>query len=133
MALFGDTGMSNLEDVLGKQAASASAGVKDQYAQAKKRLVSRLAANGQLMSGVADYPLGDLSAGEGEALSGVQNSLSSALAGIPANDWLQQNNFGRDYNLASMVGRQNKPSTLEEILGAVGKIGPSAAMFAALA
>src|SRR5690348_13208151 len=94
-ALFPDYNPTNLQDTLQKSADSSSAGIKDQYAQARKRLVSQQAASGRLMSGVADYPLTDLDTSEGSALSGVQDSLAQALSGIPAESYLNQNQFNR--------------------------------------
>lgn len=129
MALFGDS----LEDVLGGQAQSATAQTKDKYAQARKRLVGQQAASGRLMSGVADYPLGDLDTQEGQDLSGIQSGLASKLGGISAEDWLNNQNFLRQYGLADKIGKANKPSTLDELFQGIGSIGPTVATLAALA
>lgn len=126
--LFSDFSPNSLEDVLGKQAQSATVQTQDQYGQARKRLVGQQAASGRLMSGVSDYPLSDLDTEGTRALSGIQGNLSSALAGIPAEDWLNQKNFQRSYDLANLIGNLNKPSTLDQVFQGIGSIGPLAAM-----
>jgi|SRR5882672_5246156 len=120
----------NLEDVLKGQAGSATANLTDQYAQNRKRAVSREAASGRLMSGVSDYSLGDLESNFQQGKSGIQDQLSNSLAAVPEEDWLNQNNFQRSYQLAKLIGSMNKPSTLEEVLGGIGSVGPMAAMTA---
>lgn len=120
-----------LSDVLGQQAQSASANEADAYTQSRKRLVAQQAAGGRLMSGVSNYPLTDLDVGEQQAQSGIQDNLAASLAGIPEEDWLNQAQYGRSYNLAAKVGQLNKPSTLDEIFQGIGAIGPTAAMLAA--
>lgn len=132
MALFPDYNPTNLQDTLQKQAQSRSAGIQDQYTQARKRLVAQQAASGRLMSGVADYPLTDLDTSEGSALSGVQDSLANALAGVPAEDYLNQNQFQRQLSLAKEVGSLMQPSTLDEVMQGIGgatKIGATVAGF----
>lgn len=130
--LFADYNPQTLEDVLGQQAKQATAQTTDAYTQARKRAVAGQAASGRLMSGVADYPLGDLDTQQGQALSGIQSDLSSKLGGIPAEDWLNNKNFQRSYQLAQLIGSLNKPSTLDEVFQGIGSIGPTAAMAAAL-
>jgi hypothetical protein len=120
----------NLQDVLQGQAASASANQNQNYIQQKRRTVADQAAGGRLMSGVSDYPLADLSTANQQAQSGIQDQLASSLAGIPEEDWLNQQNFQRSKQLADLVGSLYKPSTLQEALGAVGQVGPLAAMSA---
>jgi len=120
----------NLEDVLKGQATSATNNLTDQYAQNRKRAVSREAASGRLMSGVSDYPLGDLESNFQQGKSGIQDQLANSLAAVPQEDWLNQKNFKRSYDLAQLIGGMNKPSTLEEILGGIGSLGPMAAMTA---
>lgn len=132
MALFGDYDPQNLEDVLQKQAEQSVAGTKDQYTQARKRLVAQQAHSGRLMSGVADYPLADLANEEGGALSGISDQLAQALGAIPSEDYRNQRNFRRNYNLATDIAERSKPSTLDEIFGGIGSAGQLAA-FAALA
>lgn len=119
---------SNLEDVLKGQAQSASANQTDAYTQQKKRLVSQQAASGRLMSGVSDYNLADLSAGNQQAQSGIQDELANSIAGIGQEDWLNNQNYLRQYGLASKIGSANKPSTLDEIFQGIGSVGPLAAM-----
>jgi len=116
-----------LEDVLGQQAQSQSANLTDQYQQQRKRSVAQEAANGRLLSGVSTYPLTDLDTSYQRGLSGIQTNLSNALSAVPEEDWLNQNNFQRSYQLASLIGSLNKPSTLDEVLGGIGQIGPLAA------
>lgn len=121
----------NLNDVLQQQANSASANQNQSYIQQKKQLVSDQAAGGRLMSGVSNYPLTDLSAQNQQAQSGIQDNLASSLAGVPEEDWLNQQNYQRSYDLASLVGSLNKPSTLQEALAGIGQVGPLAATAAA--
>lgn len=130
--LFGDFSPGSLEDVLKQQAGAQTAQTQDQFGQARKRLVSQQAASGRLMSGVSDYPLTDLDTGQSRALSGIQSNLASSLGGIPSEDWLNQQNFQRSYQLADLIGRLNKSSTLDEALAGIGAIGPTVAMGAAL-
>lgn len=121
---------SNLEDVLKGQASSATANLTDQYQQNRKRAVAQQAAGGRLMSGVSNYPLTDLDTSFASGKSGIQDNLASSLAAIPEEDWLNSKNFKRSYDLASLIGSLNKPSTLEEVLGGIGSLGPMAAMTA---
>ena len=127
MAILPGYDPQNLQDVLQQQAQNQSAGIQDQYNQSRRSLVARLAANGQLMGGTADYPLTDLDTSEAGALSGVQSNLSKALAGIPSEDWLNNQNFQRSYNLANYIGSLNQPSTLDQVFQGIGAIGPLAA------
>lgn len=117
----------NLEDVLKGQATNASANQTDQYQQQRKRAVAGEAASGRLMSGVSNYPLTDLDVGNQRAQSGIQDQLASSLAGVPEEDWLNQNDFKRSYDLASLIGKLNKPNTLDEIFQGIGAIGPTVA------
>jgi hypothetical protein len=126
--LFSDYNPQTLQDVLGQQAQAQTAQTTDQYTQAKKRAVAGQAASGRLMSGVSDYPLGDLNAQEGQALSGIQSNLATSLGGIPSEDWLNQKNFQRSYDLANLIGSLNKPSTLDQVFQGIGSIGPLAAV-----
>lgn len=133
MALFSDYNPKTLEDVLGQQAQAQTAQVNDQAAKTRKKAVAQEAHSGRLMSGVSDYPLADIDTAQGQALSGVQGDLASKLGGISAEDWLNQTQFGRSYGLADLIGKLNKPSTLEEVLGGIGSVGPSVATLAAMA
>lgn len=132
MGLFADTQPKTLEEALQGQAASASANANDAYTQQRKRLVSQQAASGRLMSGVSDYPLADLDVGNQQTQSGIQDQLASSLAGISQEDWLNNQNYLRQYGLANKIGNANKPSTLDELLQGIGAIGPTAATVAAL-
>lgn len=126
MALFTNSNPQTLEDALTQQANSATAQSQDQYTQARKRLVAQQAASGRLMSGVSDYPLTDLDTQEASTESGIQGNLASALAGVPTEDWLNNQQFGRQLSLAQQVASLMKPSTLEEVfqgIGTAGKIG----------
>lgn len=120
----------NLEDILGQQAQSATANLTDQYQQQRRRTAADQAASGRLMSGVSNYPLTDLDTGYQQQKSGIQSQLASSLAGIPEEDWLNQQNFQRQLQLANLIGSLNKPSTLQEALGGIGAIGPLAGMTA---
>jgi hypothetical protein len=122
----------NLNDVLTNQAQTASAQQQQNYIQQKKKTVASEAAGGRLMSGVSDYPLADLSNQNQTAQSGIQDQLANSLSAIPEEDWLNQQNFTRSKQLADLIGSLNKPSTLDEVLGGIGSIGPTAALSAAL-
>lgn len=130
MALFGNDAPQSLEDVLGNQAKTAASGVQDQYAQARKRLVAKEAASGRLMGGVSDYPLADLAKEGAGAESDIYSSLASALGGVPAEDWANARQYGRNLSLAELIGSINKPSTLQEVLGGVRTAGGVASTFA---
>jgi len=130
MGLFADYNPSSLADVLGQQAKAATAQTTDQFQQARKRAVAGEAASGRLMSGVSAYPLTDLDTQESSALSGIQGNLASNLGGIPSEDWLNNKNFQRSYQLAQLIGQLNKPNTLDEVFQGIGSIGPTAAMAA---
>lgn len=133
MALVPDqTTPKTLEDVLGQQAQSQSNNLTDQYTQAKRRAVSSEAANGRLMSGVSDYPLTDLQTNYEQGMSGIQDNLASSLAGIPSEDWMNSQNFGRSYQLAGQIGDLNKPSTLDQVFQGIGAGAGAVGMFAAL-
>lgn len=118
MALF--DGMDSLEDVLGARADTASNTIQNQYAKQRKKLVSQLASTNRLRGGTANYPLGDLAAGEIGDLGQVQGGLAESLGNIPAEDILDQNEFQRSFELSKLIGKLNKPSALQEALGAFG-------------
>ena len=118
--LFADSSPQNLEDVLKQQAQAATAQTQDTYNQARKRLVAQQAHSGRLMSGVSDYPLGDLSTEQGQAESGIQTGLANALAGIPEESYLNQADFQRKLDLTKYIGSLVKPDTLQEVLGGLG-------------
>jgi hypothetical protein len=124
-------GTTNLEQALGNQAQNQVSGVRDQYAQARKRQVSKLAANGQLMGGTADYPLADLANKGASAESDIYSNLASTLASVPAEDYLSQKGYNQNLDLASLIGRLSKPSSLQEALGLLSTGGRTAATVAA--
>lgn len=113
---------TTLEDALSGQASNAITASQDKYTQARKRQVSQLAANGQLMGGTADYPLGDLAMQGAQEQSGIYSDLASALGGIPAEDALDQNQNARNTQLAQLIASFNKPSALQEGLSTVGTL-----------
>jgi hypothetical protein len=120
----------NLNDVLQQQAQSASANQNQNYIQQKRQAIAQEGAGGRLLSGVSNYPLSDLSTWNQQNQSGIQDQLASSLAGIPEEDWLNTQNFQRQTQLAQLIGSLNKPSSLQEALGAIGQVGPLAAMTA---
>lgn len=120
----------NLSDVLGQQASSAAANQNQSYIRQKKQLTADSAASGRLNSGVSNYDFSDLSNQNDQALSGIQDNLATSLAAVPEEDWLNNQEFQRNLQLANYVGSQNKPSTLQEALSGVGSVGPLAFMAA---
>lgn len=131
MALFGTTAPTSLEQVLGNQANSQVSGIEDAYAQKKKRLVSQEAHSGRLMSGVSDYPLADLSAAQAGDEGDVYANLAGALGQIPAEDQLNQDDYNHNLQLADLIGKLNRPSELQQALGALKGIGGIAGTAAA--
>lgn len=131
MGLFGTNAPTNLEQVLGQQADTQAAGLQDAAVQRKKRLVAQEAHSGRLMSGVSDYPLTDLATSEASGIGDVYSNLAGALGQIPAEDYLNQNQNQNNLNLAQLIGNLNKPSALQEALGALGSAGNIAGKFAA--
>jgi len=132
MPLFPTYDPQNLSDILGKQAQQATAQTQDTGNQARKRLVSQQAASGRLLSGVSDYNLGDFDTQQAQSLSGIQSGLASSLAGVPQEDWLNQQNFQRNLDLTNYIGQLMRPSTLDEVLagiGTAGRIGGTVAAF----
>lgn len=123
----------NLQDVLGQQAQAASNSANQSYIQQRKQTVADQASGGRLTSGVSNYPLTDLDNGEAQTQSGIQDQLASSLAGIPEEDWLNSQNFGRSQDLASLVGGLNKPNTLDQIFQGIGQVAPLIGAAAAFA
>jgi hypothetical protein len=127
-----DTGApTSLQQALGDQADNAVAQTQDKYTQARKRLVGQQAASGRLMSGVADYPLADLAKEGAGAESDIYSSLASQLGSIPAEDTLNMNDYNRNLQLAQLIGSLQRPSSLQETLGALGAAGRTAGTVAA--
>jgi len=123
----------NLQDVFNQIGTSQTAGLTDQYTQARKKAVASQAAGGRLMSGVSQYPLTDLDTSYQSGLSGIQSNLAKEEAAIPQEDWINQRNYKRSYDLSSLIGSLNKPSTLQEVFSGIGQLGPLAAMAASFA
>jgi len=135
MALFPGYDPQNLQDVISQSTGAQTANLTDQYQQARKRAVAGQAAGGRLMSGVASYPLTDLDTQYQQGLSGIQTGEAETLGGIPAEDWLNTQQFGRQKSLAEDIAARLKPTTLDEILQGIGtatQIGGTVAGFAAL-
>lgn len=120
MALVPGYNPNNLSDVINQSTGAQTANLTDQYNQARRRTVADQAASGRLMSGVSDYPLTDLDTQYQQGLSGIQANQANTLAGIPEEDWLNQQNFGRSYSLAQDIASRYKPSTLQEIFQGIG-------------
>lgn len=118
-SLFDPGSSSTLADILGQKADTASMGITNDYAQKKRRNASMQAASGRLGSGVANYQAGDLAAGELSDLGGVQSNLADALAGIPTTDFLDQQQNNRNRQLAELIAELNKPSALQQTIGAL--------------
>ena len=133
MSLLPNYNPQNLSDVLGQQAQSATANLTDQYTQSRRQAINQEGASGRLMSGVSDYPLADLNKQYTQAQSGIQDNLANSLAGIPANDYLNQQEFNNSYSLANQIGNANKPSTLDEIFQGIGSASGPLMAFAAMA
>lgn len=134
MAGLFDTGSgSTLADVLGQQASTLTEGVNQDYAKRKRKAISQGAATGRLSSGVQNYTMGDINASQLGDLGGVQANLASALGGIPAQDYLGQQDFNRSSQLARLIAELNKPSDLEQAFGALGAVGKVAGSVAAFA
>lgn len=133
MSLFDSGSGSTLADVLNQQADTATQGIQQNYAKKRRQTVSQQAALGRLGSGVANYPLADVNAGEVSDIGGVHSSLASALGGIPSQDYVNQNEDARNRKLAELIASLNKPSDLEQAFGALGTAGRLGATYAAFA
>lgn len=120
MALFATP--TTLEQALGNQANSQVAQSQDAYTQNRKRLIAGQAAGGQLGSGVQNYGQTDLATGEANNESDIYSGLADSLAGIPAEDQLNQEQYNQNLQLAQLIGSLNKPSQLQEALGTVGTV-----------
>ena len=132
MALFGNDPM-DLKSILGRQADTQVAGIEDAYVGKKRHLAGALAHGGRYRSGVGNYDFGDLESSKTNDIGGVYGNLASTLAGIPAEDYLDQMGYSRSDSLARRIGDMNKPSSLQEILGLIGQGGNIAGKFAAFA
>lgn len=133
MALFGDSAPKSLQDVLGQQAAGQEEDINQGYAKRRKQLIGQEAHNGRLMSGVSEYPLGDLDAAQAGDIAGVESGLASSLGQIPTEDYYNNLDYKRKTELAKYLGGLNKPSTFQEVLGGIGTGAKLASTFAAFA
>jgi hypothetical protein len=117
-----------LQDVINQSTGAQTANLTDSYQQQRKRDVADQASGGRLMSGVSSYPLTDLDTRYQQGLSGIQTGAANEMAGIPAEDWLNQQQFGRQLSLAQQIANQMKPSTLEQVFGGIGAAGSLAGL-----
>lgn len=131
MAMFDTGAPASLQQALGNQAQNKVAGVRDQYTQARKRLVAKEAAGGRLMSGVSDYPLADLASEGAGAESDIYSQLASSLSAIPTEDYLSRKGYNQNLDLANLIGKMNRPSSLQEALGLLSTGGRAAGTVAA--
>lgn len=128
MALFD----GNLEDVLGRQAQTQAMSVEQGYAKKRRQLAGQQAKSGRLSSGVANYPMADLDVGEVGDLSGVYGNLAQSLGQIPTQNYLDDQEYNRNTQLAELIAKMNKPSKLSQALGGLGaatKVAGTATMF----
>lgn len=128
MALFDDGSGSSLQDVLGQQADTLKMGINQNYARQKKRAVDMAASSGRLRSGVSNYTFGDINANQASDLAGVDSNLASALSAIPTNDYMGQQDYQRNLQLAELIGRLNRPNGLQAALGGAMSGGMAGAM-----
>lgn len=124
---------SSLQDIINQSTGSQTANLTDQYQQQRKQLVADQASSGRLMSGTSSYPLTDLDTNYQQGLSGIQTNAANETAGIPAEDWLNQQQFGRQLSLAQQVASMMQPDTLQQIFGGIGAAGSVASAAAAFA
>lgn len=74
-----------------------------------------------------------LATGQTQASSGLRGSLEGILGNTAYEDFQGQQGFDADAALAAEIGRLNKPSTLEEILGGLsGAAGAGGQLYGAL-
>lgn len=133
MPLVDTSTPQTLEDALTSTANDQTANIQSSYAKKRRQLLGQEAASGRLMSGVSDYDLSDLDSAEGTAESQVQSGLAGALGSVTSEDYLNQKNFSRNQQLAQLIGRLQKPSTLDEALGGVQAFAGLASTMAAFA
>lgn len=133
MSLFDSNAPKTLQDVLGAQASGAESDINQGYAQKRKQLIAQQAHAGRLESGVSAYPLADLDTAQANDVAGVESGLSSSLGQIPTEDYYNNLDFQRKKQLADYLGGLNKPSSLQQALGAAGTAAQLGATFAAFA
>jgi hypothetical protein len=121
MSLF-DTGGS-LEQVLGQQAENQVNSIGQQYAKKRRASIAQQAHAGRLGSGVANYTAGDIDSAEAGDVGDVYGNLAQSLGQVPINEYTSSRDADRKRQLAELIGKLNKPSSLEEALGALGQFG----------
>jgi hypothetical protein len=129
MGLFDSGAPQTLQDVLSRQADTATMGIDQNYANKRRKLISSQAAGGRLGSGVANYSLTGLDTQQLGDIAGVDQSLSEALGGVPAEDFGSSQDYQRQVDLAKLIGAKNKPSKLSGVLGGAGSLGGAGAAF----
>lgn len=132
MGLFDSGNGNTLEDVLGQRADTQRMTIQDQFAKKRRQTVAQQAHAGRLGSGSSNYNIGDVNAGEADALAGVDSDLAGTLGQIPTDSYLGDQQFNRDLELSKMIAKMNKPSTLQEVLGGIGtaaQVGGTVAAF----
>lgn len=135
MALVPGYNPQNLQDVINQSAGSQAADLTNQYTQARRQTIADQGSSGRLLSGVSDYPLTDLQTNYQQGLSGIQQNAAQEEAGIPSEDWLNSQQFGRQLSLANDIASRLKPDMLSQIfsgVGAAGSLGGLAAGLGAL-
>lgn len=120
MALFDSGAPTTLEDVLGRQAETQGMNLENQFAKQRRKAIGQQAAAGRLGSGVANYTMADVDAGEIAGLGDVEQSLAEALGQIPAEDYVRQREFERQEALAALIGKTKKKNLLGGIIGGAG-------------
>ena len=93
--------------------------------------MAKEAQSGRLGSGVSNYTMGDIDAQEIEGLGDIESGLAESLGGIPAENYLSEQNFERQRSLAALIGSLNKKSGLMNILSGGGVGGGLAATLGA--
>jgi hypothetical protein len=83
---------------------------------------SRYAADSSVRGVAPGSPYAESRFGQAQTManSGLRGGLEGILGDTSYNDFLGQQGFDQQYGLAAEIGRLNKPSTLEEILGGLG-------------
>jgi hypothetical protein len=107
---------SNLTKVLGDIGSGQSTAISGAYGRAGTQMTADARPTSM---GPGSYAANRLAVGN--TLS--QGNLKSGLEGVLGNegyaDWKSNRDFGQSMQLAQLTGELNKPSTLEEILGAL--------------
>ena len=132
MAILPGYNPQNLQDVISQSTGAQTANLTDQYQQQRRQQVADQGAEGRLTSGVASYPLTDLDTQYQQGLSGIQAGAANTLAGIPAEDWLNTQQFGRQEQLAQDVASRLRPDLLSQIFGGIGAAGSIGGLVAGL-